>query len=204
MFPKIIRELQKPSGYPDAAYGSLLYAIILAQKPARALEIGTLAGYSACCIALAMKDAEWGHLTAIDTEGYKVKVDTARANIKKAGLENYVRVRKVNSNSFFARNHDYFDFIHVDGDHSREQCLADMRNAWQWMSDDAVLMLHDTLYLDSVKQAVTEFITENHIAEKIFLKCYNGTCILRKTEAFHYREYWDFASVQLHDLGELK
>lgn len=83
----------RDAGLPDIqvspAQGRLLELIAATARARRILEIGTLGGYSAICLARALP--EDGHLVTLELEPKHAEV--ARANIERAGLGAKVEIR---------------------------------------------------------------------------------------------------------------
>lgn len=160
------RKLRELSEYADDTYGLLLYTLVRIFKPERCLEIGCFLGYSALCIARGLRDnGNGGHLTCVDNEShlqYKGGTQKTRENLAEAELSQFAEVIKSTSKDFFANtllDEESFDFIHVDGDHTFEGCMFDLRNSWRKLKRKGILVVHDTLFLPFVKKAMIEFIS---------------------------------------------
>lgn len=75
---------------------------------------------------------------------------------------------KINSNFFFQTNKDYFDLIYIDGDHSSDQVLLDINNAWKILNNGGCLILDDYLwwYYSDLKKnpstPINSFIIKNY------------------------------------------
>lgn len=52
-------------------------------------------------------------------------------------------VMTMTSDKFFKYNSTFFDVIFVDGDHSYEQSLRDLENAYQTVSTNGIVIVHD-------------------------------------------------------------
>lgn len=74
------------SSWKHHEYDLLFYGLVTGLRPKVCVELGTLAGYSAYCIATALKDLGQGHLDCYDLwEGYKfnhVPMATAKKNLE--------------------------------------------------------------------------------------------------------------------------
>ena len=72
------------------------------------------------------------------------------------------------SNVFFQNNKNLFDLIYKDGDHSSDQVLLDLNNAWKVLKNGGYLVLDDYMwwyYKDLKKNPSTPinlFITNNY------------------------------------------
>jgi predicted O-methyltransferase YrrM len=97
--------------------GKMLQALARAAGARRALELGTLAGYSAIWIARALPDD--GRLVTIEVD--PVAAQAARANLKRAGLQGRVEVRLGRALEVLPtlRGGPPFDFVFIDADKER-------------------------------------------------------------------------------------
>jgi hypothetical protein len=76
-------------------------------------------------------------------------------------LEN-VRVHRQRSDQFLSAPGDPFDWVYIDGDHSREAVLRDLELSWKKVKDGGIVAGDDYYWRDSdgslpVKQAVDSF-----------------------------------------------
>ena len=65
---------------------------------------------------------------------------------------------KMTSNEFFIQNRNNFDFIYIDGDHSKEQVLKDLNSAWSILNNNGYLLIDDYMwwyYKDLVNNPAT-------------------------------------------------
>ncbi len=93
--------------------GKLLYDIIVKNKYAKALEIGTSTGHSAIWIAWALSKTRGKLITVeIDESRYK----TALENFKKAGLSEYIDARLADAHELVPKLKGPFDFVFSDAD----------------------------------------------------------------------------------------
>ena len=72
---------------------------------------------------------------------------------------------QMTSDEFFEQNHEMFDIIFIDGDHSYEQSLKDLNNALKVIPVGGFIILHDTTPIDFEATQITNF------EKKLF---YNG------------------------------
>ena len=50
------------------------------------------------------------------------------------------------SDNFFNQNNAKFDFVYVDGDHSRNQVLKDLKNSWSVLNSNGFLLVDDYMW----------------------------------------------------------
>ena len=96
-----------------ASDGKLLYDIIIKHGYTKGLEIGTSTGHSAIWIAWAFSKTG-GKLITIDIDEDRHK--QALANIKAAGLSEYVDARLANAHDLVKALNGPFDFVFSDAD----------------------------------------------------------------------------------------
>jgi predicted O-methyltransferase YrrM len=110
-----------PSIDVSAAQGKMLTLFARMAHARRALEIGTLGGYSTICIARALPPD--GRLISIEYNDSHAKI--ARANIARAGLKDRVEVRTGAALDILpkieAERLGPFDFVFVDADKSNNE-----------------------------------------------------------------------------------
>ncbi len=93
--------------------GKVLHDIIIKNKYKSALEIGTSTGHSTIWLAWAMSKTGGKVITIeIDEGRYK----TAKENIKKAGLSEYVDARLADAHELVREIEGPFDFVFSDAD----------------------------------------------------------------------------------------
>ncbi|MEW6254836.1 MAG: O-methyltransferase [Pseudomonadota bacterium] len=108
------------AGLPEiavsAAQGRMLALFVQMTGARRVLEIGTLGGYSAICMARALPQG--GHLLTLEADASHARV--ARQNLDKAGLADRVSVREGRAldtlPALVAEGAGPFDLIFVDAD----------------------------------------------------------------------------------------
>lgn len=103
------------SSYHQNDIGLTLYNLVLELKPKKIVEFGTLNGYSAICMGMALHEIGFGKIYCYDLwDEYKYKhttIDFAKKNIKEYGLEDYVELNQMNIWDWG----DYdFDLLHID------------------------------------------------------------------------------------------
>jgi predicted O-methyltransferase YrrM len=93
--------------------GRILYDLVLENDFKRAVEIGTSTGHSAVWIAWALSKTG-GKLITIEID--KERYLKAKANFKKAGLEDYIDARLGDAHEIVPRLQGKFDFVFNDAD----------------------------------------------------------------------------------------
>ncbi len=105
-----------PAIQVSACQGKMLYLLARMQVPQRILEIGTLGGYSAICLARALRPG--GRLVTIERDGYHAQV--AQQNFARAGLEQQIEMRIEAAGEALSQLRAEagapFDFIFIDAD----------------------------------------------------------------------------------------
>lgn len=113
----VIKKLSIPSSYSDNHIGITLYDYVRKLKPKSVIELGTLHGYSAVCIGLALKDNGFGKLTCYDLwdkyEFNSTTIEKTREVIERYKLSNIVTLEKGNAYEVCKEVSD-FDLAHVD------------------------------------------------------------------------------------------
>ncbi|MEP3476706.1 MAG: O-methyltransferase [Hyphomicrobiales bacterium] len=98
------------------AFGKYLELLVQISGAKRVLEIGTLAGFSAICMARALQ--ENGKLITLEYE--QKNADVSRDNFKQAGLEGKIELRQGPALSslqdLISENSEPFDFVFIDAD----------------------------------------------------------------------------------------
>jgi predicted O-methyltransferase YrrM len=93
--------------------GKLLYSLVIKNHYTRALEIGTLRGYSAIWIARALTKTG-GTLITIEIDAARYR--RALANFEAAGLSDYIDARLADAHDLVQELTGPFDFIFCDAD----------------------------------------------------------------------------------------
>jgi len=105
------------SSYADNGIGKVLYEYVIDKKPNIVIELGTLHGYSAICIGLALRDNGFGSLTCYDLwEDYEftnTSMDNTKSVIDKFNLSDLVELKKQDAIEW-CKNPEDFDLMHVD------------------------------------------------------------------------------------------
>lgn len=115
--------------------GELLYALVRATKPKVCLEIGTHKGVSTSYIVEAIKDNGIGHLWTTDPFEYGAK-DFIIA-------EDRQYVEFLNFMGKDVKIDQKIDFAFVDGLHTLDDVLPEIKNLLPQLADNAVVVFHD-------------------------------------------------------------
>lgn len=62
-------------------------------------------------------------------------------------IEN-ARIFEMTTDEFFAQNTEKFDLIFIDADHCYDSVLKDLNNSLQCITDDGIILMHDTDPMD--------------------------------------------------------
>ena len=114
---EIIKNLDIESSYSINDLGTFLYDTVLEYKPTKIVEFGTLYGYSAICMGLALKALGRGSMTCYDLwEEYPYKhsrLADVQHNIERYSVCDVVTLKK---GDLFSENWSDldFDFCHID------------------------------------------------------------------------------------------
>jgi predicted O-methyltransferase YrrM len=131
---------------------ALLYSLVLALKPKRCLEIGTLRGGSASIMCRAMDDNGLGRLICVDPEPRipdEVWTEiTHRATLIVGASPGALQEARDSIG-------ESFDFVLIDGDHSFRGALDDIEGALEHTRDGGYIVLHDCHFYD-VRDAIDE------------------------------------------------
>jgi predicted O-methyltransferase YrrM len=115
----------------------VLYALVRALRPARALEMGTHMGGSATHIAQALADNRKGHLTCVD-------INPLAGRDIPDNLRSYVTVTIADIDAYIRRDDvGGFDFIFEDGAHSEFQVHTIYERLDKLLAPGGVIVSHD-------------------------------------------------------------
>jgi predicted O-methyltransferase YrrM len=144
---------------------------------AKYLETGSYLGCSALIIALHSNATVWAHdiwvtdwseLKGCPPPEVKDYFYKFYDSVKRNNLQN--RIIPVRGNSTYTVGiHDdkSIDLAFVDGDHSYEGCLADLRAIWPKMKSGSVILVHDCIPNSEPLDAVQKFTNELNISFEI-------------------------------------
>ena len=154
------------------------------------LEIGSWEGTSALYI---LKNFNPKSVVCVDIwdlydDDYKYEQSERFKNFK-FNLKEYEQkfsFYKNTSDNFFKNNKKKFNLIYIDGSHEAQQVYRDLRNSWNCLEDDGVIICDDYFYgslydkqtEDMPAVSINKFLNENK--EKIKIICVNNTQIFFK------------------------
>lgn len=195
--PEFYVEEDKYTFYGKEAYTKFAYYWAYANyfKPETILEIGVRHGYSLLSMALGHSDhipiftTKEGETNHIYKTPYMLGIDSAKEatfeNVQKweseyglYGLHLYEGDSK-NITKFEAA----FELIHIDGDHTPEGCLNDLKLCWPALEKGGVLIVDDYISISTVKETVDNFLVtvESEISQKLSYNCiYGGHILIQK------------------------
>lgn len=195
---EVLRRIQERSareGLPDIAiapvYGRLLTLLAAAARGGRALEIGTLGGYGAACLARGVGPG--GHVVSLDVDQRHARV--AAGNLREAGLGDRVTVRVGDARESLRaleREGERFDVFFIDADKEHypgylEAVLRLARPGALIAADNAlfhgrVLDPRDDSEAARALRAFTRTLTTHPRLTAVLLPAYDGLLLARVEE----------------------
>lgn len=127
----------------------LLWTIGIHLAPKNILEIGSRTGISICQLLSAHSDREnIESIVCVDPFDQWTSANLIRANMRYLGLVHEAekaKIHPITSDMFFSSslNGPVYDFILVDGDHSKEQAFKDLENAAKLIRPAGVIVFDD-------------------------------------------------------------
>ena len=119
---------------------SFLKVMMLMNRPARVLEVGTAVGFSA--ILMSEYLPEGSHITMI--ENYEKRIPIAKENIKKAGKENVITLLEGDALEIMPTlKDDSFDFVFMDA--AKAQYINFLPHVLRLMKTGGVLITDNVL-----------------------------------------------------------
>ena len=131
---------------------SLIKTLLKLTKPRRILEIGTAIGYSTISMAYTVPDAR-----IVTIENYPRRILKARANIRRAGIENRIELIEGDAGEVLrelassAEGREGFDFIFLDA--AKGQYLIWLPLIKKLMHRDSVLLADNVLQEGTVTES---------------------------------------------------
>jgi predicted O-methyltransferase YrrM len=165
-------------GWLDELSAAVIHAVIAESRSRVAVEIGSYLGRSTTLIALALRrnDQERSALTSIDPHtGDRQHLEKLRSDelpslalflehLRLAEVEAIVDVRVALSEEVGPSWAKTIDFLYVDGWHSYDAVMADIRNFAGWLSDTGVVCFDDFGNYREVREAVRDGCAESGLA----------------------------------------
>ena len=151
-----IDEKQHQSYIKSGNYYENYYALSSYYQPKSILEIGVRYGYSLGSMISASKVIE--KITGIDNDEYIFgALDKAKENIKKY-INSNVELNFSLQNSHDIEKLEYHDIIHIDGDHSYDGKLKDLKLT---IGACKIVIIDDYLEFGDVNKSTNDFISYN-------------------------------------------
>lgn len=112
----IYKNPEVESSYSEHNIGKTLYNLVLELKPKKIIEFGTLNGYSAISMAMALQELNnGGKITCYDLwDAYPYKhstIDKTRESIEKYSLLDFIELKQMNMSDWVVED---FDLLHLD------------------------------------------------------------------------------------------
>jgi len=167
--------------------GKILEMISKMIFPEKILELGTYTGYSAICLAKGLKENGTLHSVEINDE----LEDFISKYIKKANLDNKIKLHFGDARKIVPEINDQFDLVFIDAD-KREyleyyHIVFDFVKKGGFILADNVLWSGKVIELDSPDDEYTrgifefnEFIKNDNRIEKVILPLRDGLTLIRK------------------------
>ncbi len=181
---KTLPHVEAEADYLNAPdYYPYLNALARDFKAERVLEVGVRFGYSAVAFIHGNAVREY---VGLDYDLYDPTSSTkSRENLEALRQQQHVDVTLLRVDTQSLDNLDMlggrrFDFIHIDGDHSYEGALTDLRNFWNVLTVGGHMLVDDSIFYGAVRQACMDFARE--VNEPHFdVRTYRGTWVFLKT-----------------------
>jgi predicted O-methyltransferase YrrM len=135
----------------------MLYTLMVAYQPERALEIGFYRGGSAAIIAAAMDDVGHGHLVSVDPLP-QADEDWYAAHAHRVQLIQGRSPEDLDEAQAAAGGP--FDFVFIDGNHSEEAVTKDLVGILPHLADSCYVLLHDA-YHARLQRGVDSFVASH-------------------------------------------
>ena len=135
----------------------MLYSLIVSLQPYNVLEVGVCDGGSSKIMVRAMDDINRGHLYSIDPEP-RVTQDLLQSLSHRMTLKRGYSPQDVAE--LRSQAGTGFDFAFIDGDHTYDGVVRDIRGVLEYLADSAYLLFHDSHYSE-VREAIDTCVREN-------------------------------------------
>jgi predicted O-methyltransferase YrrM len=144
------------TGSAERETGQALYALIRLLEPKNVIEIGSYVGASSICIAQALADnAVPGLLHCVELEERHVAL--TKDHLAEAALAERARLYCGSSQDpAIVHSLPRSELIFIDGDHTHEGAKKDFEIYEALLSDDGVIVFHDTVKIMSLQRLMME------------------------------------------------
>ena len=160
----------------------LLFNLTEYFKFSNTLEIGTSLGLSTCAIALGNPD---GVVTTL--EGCKSSLDLAKKMFKKYQLENIqVKLGHFKETLPLCLTHQSFDFIYVDGNHSKKATIIYFEKCLQSAHENTVLIFDDIHWSKGMEEAWKYIRTHRRVSLTIDTFKWGVVFLRKRQEKEHF------------------
>ena len=159
-------------------YLLMLFSFCIAIPSCQVLEIGTHDGTSTLAFLKGVSEVN-GLVRSVDID----PCNPAHTLIEKYGLNQWWKFFHFNSRDIFKIFKEEFgkiiDILLIDGDHTKDGALFDLKNYPELVKDSGLILFHDS-NMDGPKQALEEFLKENNFYN-VILPFSSAMTIMRKT-----------------------
>jgi len=173
-FTPVLAAAMRIPGFTEPSELSFLYHVArLTSTRGCTVEIGSYLGRSTVVLAHAARASGGVPVAAVDPHTadltfrqseYTATADQFAANVKAAGVEDYVTlVRKTSAEAAASWSGASIGLLFIDGSHTREAVLEDVRVWSPSLAPDACVVLDDYLVFEQVRSAVRELRGGNEL-----------------------------------------
>jgi len=128
-------------------------------KYSNILEIGVASGYS---VLIFNKFLDVDTFTLID-DGKHKRFSQHKNTLSGINYDLFVGdSASEEAVDFVERKNVTFDLIHIDGNHDYDYVIKDFKRYSKFLSDDGVIILHDSLHLDGPRRVLIEMYRLEH------------------------------------------
>ena len=170
---------QIPSSYEDETIGKTLYELILKNKSKKIVEFGSFGGWTAVCMAMALRDSGGeGTITSYDIGNQIISVPLTKksehiglySEIDRLGVEKYINFEIADYYQWMEQplKGDEFDFLYVDVGNTQQTIKLSRQKCQSHIDNGAVVCFEGGgVYRDAfVGRANSGYWLDNHdIAE---------------------------------------
>lgn len=139
----------------------LLFRLVKFLKPNSILELGTSLGISTFTMAKAADE-----VTITTLEGCPQTAKKAKQYLEKFKVEN-VRIQNSHFNSFLAEDQSQYDFIYVDGNHSKTATLGIFDQLLTKVHNDTIMVFDDIYWSREMTEAWNEIVGHSEVTVSI-------------------------------------